>query len=95
MSSYHERFSQAHRHAVAAGEAAYERAPQGEKWAAYHQTYRREIVAFDELEALRRPHPRQAEIDAESAALLRNTRPECERPIPASRCEHCNGDGGV
>lgn len=73
MSTMMSRYIQAHQHAMSMAEKAYHstHTSQGDKWLAYSQTYNREMTAFYQLEAMRRPLANQSEIDAESAALLR------------------------
>jgi hypothetical protein len=69
-----DRFRQAVRNAVKLADAAYEKGDTlGAKATAYYETYRREMAAFDQLEAMRWPHPNQTEIDAQSAELLVST----------------------
>lgn len=99
MTTPTQRFEQAHRYAVALGNAAYAQAgPENEAKAdAYYKTYQREMLSFLKLEAMRWPHPDQRQIDAESVDLLLTTSdhicPECFRTTAINRCPVCDWDG--
>ena len=76
MTTYHERYWQAvrhgHTHACTAADAKFDR--QSRAWAEEYERIRtREMDSFQKLEAMRRPLPNQAEIDAASVATLSRT----------------------
>ena len=95
MSTYDERWYQAHRYAQSCADSAYRLGGTlDEKATLYFGVYTREMHAFKQLEAMRKPLPNQAEIYARSAEVLGLNRcPECDTPITTgTRCVHCQGE---
>ena len=99
MTTYNERWMQAHHHAVRRGDLAYNREWNLEAASmAYYRTYTREMAAFEALEALRRNAPDQAAVDEMAAALLKaapayqvpDECPECGTPNRTGHCAHCD-----